>query len=924
MEDFASGEGSSPRGKEKRFGCSFCDRLFARKEHADRHERTHTQEKPFHCPQCESRFTRSDLLVRHERLTHKKDVTDRRAEGSRPAGKKRKRNPPNNNHGEEQNGLLPWESPTLIQRPIVTRPAHSSHSIYRETYPANRDHGHDFLATLSFAAEQAALQDSMAATAASMHSLAEPTTPYRAQTAPHPFQIPNGRPDFSAPGPSASLSTTTHLPAENLALTVHNDPDFEGSLDNLAAFLDNGAFSSNHFSSVISAEQPVPFFSPESLSLNDEPAGGHGPRLAPFNPLSSPSRIEDQVSFSRFGSRLPSLQPEERTPYSRNRKPRRRPLSDLSVTDMQTFADKFSPFASVVSPDCRLPTRLGLSRYLAAYISGFHEHLPFLHIPTITLESCSIELILAMAAVGAQYCFEPDRGVELFHASQAIVSKRLRRRDARLAATRSNYRSSSMYSRDSLSHSAPSGMESYAATPDDSGPEDLMQTAQALLLLMAMATWAKHREILREALAIPSTLATLVRDDGLRSSGAEEDVSSWDEWVRLETVKRTKFIVFCFFNLHCIVYNIPPLILNSELKMILPSSSEEFRASSEQDWREARKKAVKPTTFEDALGRLFVKGGRDITEWNTSLGNYIMIHAIIQHIFFVRQTAKCRYDGDGDLLPEDITALEQALYNWQLGWKRNPESSLDPMDPNGPLAFNSTALLRLAYIRLNIDTGPGRALDSRDPFQIANAFRESPAIKRTPKLVRAVLHSAHALSIPVKIGVRLVAQTQTFIWSIQHSLCSLECAFLLSKWLEALSTGPQPLDPPMTDDEKRIVGLVKTMLDETEFAIPPALWNAPRYPSPLPASASSASSSTHHHHRHQQHQQQQQQQAMAATAKYRHLSAGVLRVWATIFRGAQTWAIVDVIGTSLQIYADMLEGEDFASAARETTTAPPY
>jgi hypothetical protein len=37
------------------------------------------------------------------------------------------------------------------------------------------------------------------------------------------------------------------------------------------------------------------------------------------------------------------------------------------------------------------------------------------------------------------------------------------------------------------------------------------------------------------------------------------------------------------------------------------------------------------------------------------------------------------------------------------------------------------------------------------------------------------------------------------------------------------------------------------------------------------------------------------------------LSARILRVWATIFKGAQTWAIVDVIGSSLNIYADMLE-----------------
>lgn len=319
------------------------------------------------------------------------------------------------------------------------------------------------------------------------------------------------------------------------------------------------------------------------------------------------------------------------------------------------------------------------------------------------------------------------------------------------------------------------------------------------------------------------------------------------------------------------VASMPMLILSiAEIKMVLPSSASEFKAASAAEWREAKKRAVKPTTFEDALGRLFSKGGRDITEWNSSLGSYCLIHAIIQHIFFVRQTAKCRYNSNGDLMPEDVSALELALRNWQIGWRRNPESSLDPMDPNGPVAFNSTALLRLAYIRLNVDTGPGRALDTRDPFQIANAFRDSPAIRRTPKLVRAVLHSAHALSIPIKIGVRLVAHTQSIIWSIQHSLCSLECAFLLSKWFETLSL-PNP-DPAVTEDEKRIISLVKTMLDETEFSVPSGL-------------------------------------GIESPAYYKHLSAGVLRVWATIFRGAQTWAIVDVIGTSLNIYADMLEGD---------------
>lgn len=438
----------------------------------------------------------------------------------------------------------------------------------------------------------------------------------------------------------------------------------------------------------------------------------------------------------------------------------------------------------------------GNVRYIAGYVNGFHEHMPCLHVQTMTMKRCSIELILAMAAVGAQYCFEGAKGVELFHVSRAIAMHRIRRRDARLAAVHRHDKILLQANDESLSPqgilyvnpqrsgsvSGPLGLppEPEPADGTHSGADDLMQTAQALFLLMAMATWAKHKEILREALAIQSVLATLVRDDGLKNQPLPEDVS-WEEWIRAETIKRTKFIIFCFFNLHCIIYNIPSLILSSELKMTLPCSAAEFKAPTAAKWREVRKRVPPEPDFQIAFHSLFSRAARNTTGWNSSLGNYALIHALIQHIFFVRQITRCRCDGDGDLSPDDVSALEQAPRNWQLGWKRSPESSLDPMDPNGPVAFNSTALLRLAYIRLNIDIGPGRALDTRDPIQIVNSFRESRAIKRTPKLVRAILHSAHALSIPVKIGIRLVARTQTFIWSIQHSLCSLECAFLLKQ-----------------------------------------------------------------------------------------------------------------------------------------------
>ena len=269
---------------------------------------------------------------------------------------------------------------------------------------------------------------------------------------------------------------------------------------------------------------------------------------------------EESYSLSRFGSRFPSLQPESNAVDSDTRK---RPISDISHHDRQVIIDKLSAFSDVIPSNFKLPTRLALCRYIAAYITGFHEHMPFLHVPTMTVGSCSVELILALAAIGAQYTFEGEKGVELFSVSRAIATQRIRKRDARLVE-RHHFADSdhnllhdfdfapSTQTPRTGSVSGPLGLPSEA---DAVGiGEDLMQTAQALLLLMALCTWAKHKEILREALAIQSILATLIRDDGLENEPLNEELS-WVEWVRRESIKRTKFIVYGFSNLHCIVYS---------------------------------------------------------------------------------------------------------------------------------------------------------------------------------------------------------------------------------------------------------------------------------------------------------------------------------------------------------------------------------
>ncbi|ETN38720.1 uncharacterized protein HMPREF1541_06758 [Cyphellophora europaea CBS 101466] len=867
-EDVLQRPQEQPPKKPKRFQCHRCQRMFARLEHLQRHERTHTQEKPFACQLCDQRFSRSDLLVRHERLNHDSDKAVPNGDVSNSNGasntfpNKRRRSTMESNVG------LPQPQPA--QQPLMSPSYHPYN--HAQPTPSDVNHGHQEMpfATLLMAAEQAHPAQLPPTLTSHPSQLQVQEGAYQQQPAmlpPPPQQQAQPQPPMQAPGDSI------------LPQPFSGVYDFEDSLNDLANFIhnDNGPLATYHFSSFINSEQPIPFFSPESFTHQGEVM----PSTEPVERAAhgaAPDTHDDHGSFSRYGSRLPSLQPEDGANNEKHLKDDlasgSRSIADVTQDDRQKLSTKLEEFSPILPPHFQLPTRLALSRYVAGYINGFQEHLPFLHVPTMNVDNCCIELFLAMAAVGAQYCFEGEKGVELFTISQNIAIQRIKQRDNRLAAFHKHVESqnggSNGYPRSqmgetprSTSISGPLGLPSQS---EDAGPllqrEDLIQTAQALLLLMAMATWAKHREILREALAIQSVLATLVRDDGLRFNEPPPDVE-WSVWARHESCKRTKFVVYCFFNLHCIVYNIPALILNSELDMTLPCNAAEFKAPSESKWREARARSTVPEMrFQDALSRLFSRGSGYDVAYNSSLANYILVHALIQHIFFVRQVSRYRLYNSGELATEDVTAIEHALRNWQLAWKRNPESSLDPMNPNGPLTFNSTALLRLAYIRLNVDIGPGRALDTRDPLQIARAFHDSPALNRTPKLLRAVLHSAHALSIPIKIGIHLVAQTQTFNWSIQHSLCTLECAYLLSKWLEALSA--PNVTATLSSDERKIASLVKTMLDETEFAVPSDV-------------------------------------SVDSPAAMKYLSASVLRVWARVFRGSQTWAIVDIIGGALDM-----------------------
>lgn len=324
-------------------------------------------------------------------------------------------------------------------------------------------------------------------------------------------------------------------------------------------------------------------------------------------------------------------------------------------------------------------------------------------------------------------------------------------------------------------------------TSSPNTPQSRLETIQALLLLFAVGLWGA-KAILHEALSLQSLLALLVREEGLLAE--TNQAVDWDTWIRLEAGTRTKLIAFCFFNLCSIAYNTPPLLLTSEVNLFLPSRSRLWRAENAWQWQEARQAYPNvEIPLQDAFSRLLNRPSQGPPSPVSSLGNYVLIHALIQHIYLLKQTSFASlspFDVHRGLKVDDVEEVSQALRMWTIGFEQHhqvraseaghPPASVDSYS-GGPVAFNSTALLRLAYIRLYTDLSPSRNLETRDHVLIATAFNDAPLLVRSPRLHRAVLQAIHALSMLVKMGINYVARTKSLEWSIQHAR---KCSFGLS------------------------------------------------------------------------------------------------------------------------------------------------
>lgn len=466
-----------------------------------------------------------------------------------------------------------------------------------------------------------------------------------------------------------------------------------------------------------------------------------------------------------------------------------------TLAQSQTFGGrKSSPSLTTAKPaqgaGSKLPPVPDLQRYVASYMSYFHPHFPFLHLPTLSFDmnffSSDDEgavggqgcLLLAISMIGALYAGDHVQSKDLFEMSKKMIflflEERRKAEMSRAAETR---------------RSASTSTDNASSTHADDGSDTPLWLVQAMLLNVAYG----HNVIDKIATDIASThciaLVSLAQSAGLGKqtklhlAGRSQDVTmgddtnpgawmrqteylenqQWLEWADMEQRKRTMYAVFTLSSLLVIAYNHAPPLTNSEIELDLPCDEEFFAAeSSTAFFAKGGMQAAAHNTmpFAQALGELLHSNQRQkehslngMSEsiapgqpgsqpapklQASSIGCLLLIYALHNYIWETRQ----RHQNEIWTTEETEKMhrhIEPALRAWQMLWASNPRHSTDRPDLRGlgPVSSDAIPLLDLAYVRLFIElAGAKERFWERDwagmVAEIAKGSQIAPATEPSP------------------------------------------------------------------------------------------------------------------------------------------------------------------------------------------------
>ncbi|OQV05061.1 Fungal specific transcription factor domain-containing protein isoform 1 [Cladophialophora immunda] len=719
-------------------------------------ELSHRKERPFFCPHCEATFTRKDLIKRHIARKHPE--------------------------------LIP-----ASDRDVTAGPSLLSRQTEVE---GNVESPNPSPAGTSLSQPHTVTQPSSKPSA--LTSVGGETT---TQTV---LQWGQQRQDRNA-------EISTPAPPRDSVDRMSKPPRLEDSLDEM--YFDS--IPSIPIQPSLSRESPSGSPTLGGLDLGlAMPNHDVGPNadFQPAAPYSGPQ--VDMLPFTE--TEIPGFGPSESSPLSDVRLQQLHVSAVFTVTEakrMELIHEVKHVFASAnVDTDMTMPSRIALERYIMAFFDSFLIHVPCIHIPTWQPQTTHPSLLLAVAAIGANYHDEQDVALQLYRAARLSIN---------------NY------------------LQDLPFTTTSRPP----WVIQSLFLIMAFGSWSGRFDTVQEAITYQATIGHIVRS-------APHPTNRWIDGSQdlQESWKETNFVVYCFFNTLTIAYNVPPCLVNSEIDMDLPCGEVEWLAGEAHAWDESRKRSPPTPSFAEAF-RCLVSPSEPQALPCSSFGKYIMLSAILQNIWHLRQACIGQEESAG------LARIAYSLQKWQAigDSSKTPLASLRMTD--GVKFFNSVAMLPVAYTGLCVSSGPIRAASrTQDPRTIATAIATKyDDVQRSKTSTTAAMCAIRSFNILVRIGINLIGRTGSLMWSVQLHLHSFECCIFLSKWLETLHRAST--NSRWTSEERRVESIVLETLAEVK--LPANLADRPIY-------------------------------------------ARVIYAWALMFDGPVLWGIVPVLGKALRLYADGL------------------
>lgn len=299
----------------------------------------------------------------------------------------------------------------------------------------------------------------------------------------------------------------------------------------------------------------------------------------------------------------------------------------------------------------QLPSTADMQRYISAYITYFHPHMPFLHIPTLNfqapeytnnlrtpsghlnLSSTGVSggggcLILSMAAIGALYEFNIPASNDLFEAAKKMIQLYLEeRRKANMSAAFSRMnpaRDNSVYNTPLWLVQAMLLNVIYGHACDDKTSADIANTHCAALVNLARAAELTHyvdpKNLPQDYLAAGLDgddlhgIGRLANSSTSPAMDLSKERKDWLNWKIVEERKRTLYAIFSLSSFLVSAYNHAPALTNSEIRLDLPCEEDLWAAESPQAWKKmgGGHVASKPgTAFSSALKSLLSASQRE-------------------------------------------------------------------------------------------------------------------------------------------------------------------------------------------------------------------------------------------------------------------------------------------------------------------------